>query len=110
MVRGQLLGPAPPCASAPPSAPVRTERDHLYRDFFKVQKHEAQSLLHGPATHPGKRYLAEAMEAEGCLYLSTLFSFTDGETEAREMMKAAWTHGTMTIGCPAVGSSAREPR
>lgn len=65
MVRGQLVGPAPPCASAPPSAPVRTERDHLYRDFFKVQKHEAQSLLHGPATHPGKRYLAEAMEAEG---------------------------------------------
>lgn len=98
------------CASAPPSAPVCTERDHLYRDFFKVWKHKAQSLLHGLATHPRKRYLAEAVEAESCLYLITLFSFTDGETEAREMMKAAWAHGAMIIGCPVVGSSAREFR
>lgn len=75
-----------------------------------MRKHEAQSLLHGPATQPGKRYLVEAMEAECCLYLSTLFSFTDGETEAREMMKAAWTHGIMIIGFPAVGSSAHELR
>lgn len=104
------MGPAPPCASVPPSAPVRTERDQLYRDVFKVQKQKAQSLLRGLATHPGKRYLAEAMEAGSCLYLSTLFGFTDGETEAREMMKAARTHGAMVIGCPAVGSSTRELR
>lgn len=104
------MGPAPPCASVPPSAPVCTERDHLYKDVFKVQNQKAQSLLRGLATHPGKRYLSEAMEAGSCLYFSTLFGFTDGETEAREMMKAAWTHGAMVIGCPAVGSSARELR